>query len=153
MLCWTERGTLIRTRSLLLAMARVLIKIATPLSVEAVVKQIFPDVLAVSRIEEFRLDDRPQELLKGHTVIGEKAGHGGGSSQDDAEPACGLLADNRAKQKIHASGDGNSENRAKELSGRQTKEDVFLILPDLLRDLYFDDMYYLPFVRKFDRFL
>ena len=134
-------------------MARVLIKISTPLSVETVVKQVFPDVLTVSRIEEFRLDDRPQELFKGHAVIGEEAGHGGGSGQDDAEPACGLLADDRAKQKIHAGGDGNSEDRAKELSGRQTKEDAFLVLPDLLRDLYFDDMYYLPFVRIFDRFL
>ena len=69
------------------------------------------------------------------------------------EPACGLLADDRAKQKIHTSSDGNGENSAKELSGRQPKENAFLVLPDLLRDLYFDDMYYLPFVRKFDRFL
>ena len=112
MLCWMECGTLIRTRSLLLAMARVLIKISTPLSVEAVVKQVFLDVLAVSRIEEFRLDDRPQELFKGHAVIGEEASHGGRSGQDDAAPACGLLADDRAKQKIHAGGDGNSEDRA-----------------------------------------
>ena len=134
-------------------MARVLIKISTPLSVEAVVKQVFPDVLAVSRIEEFRLDDRPQELFKSHAVIGEEAGHGGGSGQDDAEPACGLLTDDRAKQKIHTGGDGNSENSTEELSGRQPKENAFLVLPDLLRDLYFDDMYYLPFVRKFDRFL
>ena len=63
------------------------------------------------------------------------------------------MSDDRAKQKIHASGDGNSENSAEELSGRQPKENAFLVLPDLLRDLYFDDMYYLPFVRKFDRFL
>lgn len=153
MLCWTERGTLTRTRSLLLAMARVLIKISTPLSVEAVVKLVFPDVLAVSRTEEFRLDDRPQELFKSHAIIGEEACHGGRSGQDNAEPACGLMSDDRAKQKIHASGDGNSENSAEELTGRQAEKNAFLVLPDLLRDLYFDDMYYLPFVRKFDRFL
>ena len=134
-------------------MARVLIKISTPLSVEAVVKLVFPDVLAISGKQEFRLDDRPQELFKSHAVIGEEAGHGGGSSQDDTEPACGLLADDRAKQKIHTSGDGNGENSAEELSGRQPKENAFLVLPDLLRDFNFDDMYYLPFVRKFDRIL
>lgn len=63
------------------------------------------------------------------------------------------MSDDRAKQKIHASGDGNSENSAEELTGRQAEKNAFLVLPDLLRDLYFDDMYYLPFVRKFDRFL
>ena len=153
MLCWTERGTFTFTRSLLLAAARVLIKVSTPLSVEAVIVKVFSDVLAISGKQELGLDDRPQELLKGHAVIVEKARHGSGRSQDDAEPACGFLADHVAQEKIRASGDADGKDRAEELTGRQTKENAFLVLPDLFRDFNFFDGFYLQFVRKFDRYL
>jgi hypothetical protein len=136
-----------------LAAARVLIKVSTPLSVEAVVAEVFSDVLTISGKQELGLDDRPKELLKGHAVVIKKARHGSGRGEDDAEPACSFLADHITQKQIRASGDADGKDRAEELTGRQAKENAFLVLPDLLRDLYFDDMYYLPFVRKFDRFL
>lgn len=153
MLCWTERGTFTFTRSLRLAAARVLIKVTTPLSVEAVVIGVFPYVLAVACKQELGLDDRPEELFKGHAVIGEKARHSSGRGQHDAEPACGFLADHVAQEQIRSRGDANGEDRAEELTGRQAKENAFLVLPDLFRDFNFFDGFYLPFVRKFDRFL
>ena len=153
MLCWTERGTFTFTRSLLLAAARVLIKVSTPLSVEAVVAEVFSDVLAISGKQELGLDDRPKELLEGHAVVIKKARHGSGRSQDDAEPACGFLADHITQEKIRAGGDADSKDRAEELTGRQAKENAFLVLPDLFRNFYFFDGFYLQFVRKFDRYL
>ena len=73
------------------AAARVLIKVSTPLSVEAVIAEVFSDVLAISGKQKLGLDDRPQELLKCHAVVIKKARHGSGRTEDDAEPACGFL--------------------------------------------------------------
>ena len=153
MLCWTERGTFTFTRSLLLAAARVLIKVSTPLSVEAVVAEVFSDVLAISGKQELGFDDRPKELLKGHAVVIKKARHGSGRSEDNTEPACGFLADHITQEQIRASGDADGEDRAEELTGGQAKENAFLVLSDLFWDFYFFDGFYLQFVRKFDRYL
>ena len=137
----------------MLAAARVLIKVSTPLFVEAVIAEVFSDVFAISGKQELGLDNRPQELLKGHAVVIKKARHGSGRSQDDAEPACGFLADHVAQEQIRAGGDADGKDRAEELPGRQAKENTFLVLSDLFRDFNFFDGFYLPFVRKFDRFL
>ena len=137
----------------MLAAARVLIKVSTPLSVEAVVAEVFSDVLAISGKQELGLDDRPQELFKSHAVIGEEARHGSGRSQDDAEPACGFLTDHVAQEQICAGSNADSEDRAEELTGRQAKENALLVLSDLFRDFNFFDGFYLQFVRKFDRIL
>ena len=71
----------------------------------------------------------------------------------DAEPACGFFADHVAQEQIRACGDADGEERAEELTGRQAKENALLVLPDLFWDFNFFDGFYLPFVRKFDRFL
>ena len=136
-----------------MAAARVLIKVSTPLSVEAVIANVFPDVLAIPGKQELGLDDRPKELLKGHAVVIKKARHGSGRSQHDAEPACGFLTDRVAQEQIRACGDTHGKDRAEELTGRQAKENALLVLPDLFRDFHFFDGFYLPFVRKFDRFM
>ena len=136
-----------------MAAARVLIKVSTPLSVEAVVAEVFSDVLTISGKQELGLDDRPKELLKGHAVIGEEASHSSGRSQNDAEPACGFLADHVAQEQIRACGDADGKDRAEELTGRQAKENAFLVLSNLFRDFNFFDGFYLQFVRKFDRYL
>jgi hypothetical protein len=153
MLCWTERGTFTFTRSLLLAAARVLIKVSTPLSVEAVIAEVFSDIFAISGKQELSLDDRPKELLKGHAVVIKKARHGSGRSQDDTEPACSFLADHITQKQIRACGNADGKDRAEELTDRQAKENAFLVLPDLFGDFNFFDGYYLQFVRKFDRYL
>lgn len=145
MLCWTERGTFTFTRSLLFAAARVLIKVSTPLSVEAVIAEVFSDVLAISGKQELGLDDRPQELLKGHAVVIKKARHGSGRGEDNTEPACGFLADYVAQEQIRASGDADGKDRAEELTGRQAKEDAFLVLPDFFRDFYLYKMHLISF--------
>ena len=136
-----------------MAAARVLIIVSTPLSVEAVIAEVFSYVLAISGIQELGLDDRPKELLKGHAVVIKKARHGSGRSQDDAEPACSFLADHVTQEKIRAGGDADGKDRAEELTGRQAKENAFLVLPDLFRNFNFFDGFYLQFVRKFDRHL
>ena len=138
MLCCTERGIFTFTRSLLFAAARDLIKIATPLSVKAVIENVFSDVFPVARKQKLCLDDRPKELLKGHPVIREKARHCSGRGQHTTEPACGFLADYAAQEKIHPGSDGNGEDCAGELPGRQAEEDTLFILPDLFWNLYFD---------------
>ena len=153
MLCWTERGTFTFTRSLLFAAARVLIKVSTPLSVKAVVAEVFSDVLAIPGKQELGLDDRPKELLEGHAVVIKKARHSSGRSEDNTEPACGFLADHITQEQIHACGNADGEDRAEELTGRQAKENAFLVLPDLFGDFYFFDGFYLQFVQKFDRYL
>ena len=136
-----------------MAAARVLIKVSTPLSVEAVVAEVFSDILSIPGKQELGLDDRPKELLEGHAVVIKKARHGSRRSQDDAEPACGFLADHVAQEQIRACGDTHGKDRAEELTGRQAKENAFLVLSDLFRDFNFFDGFYLPFVRKFDRYL
>ena len=153
MLCWTERGTFTFTRSLLFAAARVLIKVSTPLSVKAVVAEVFSDVFAIPGKQELGLDDSPKELLEGHAVVNKNARHGSGRSQDDTEPACSFLADHITQEQIRASGDADGKDRAEELTGRQAKENALLVLPYLFRDLNFFDGFYLQFVRKFDRYL
>ena len=145
MLCWTERGTFTFTRSLLLAAARVLIKVSTPLSVEAVIAEVFSDVLAISGKQELGLDDRPQELLEAHAVVIEKARHSGGCGQHDTEPARGFLADHVAQKQIHARGNSDGKERAEELTGRQAEEDAFLVLPDFFRDFYLYKMHLISF--------
>ena len=146
MLCWTERGTFTFTRSLLLAAARVLIKVSTPLSVEAVIAEIFSDVFAIPGKQELGLDESPKELLKGHAVIVEKARHSSRRGEDDAEPACGFLTDHVAQEQIRASGNADGKDRAEELTGRQAKENAFFVLSDLFRDFNFFNGFYLPFV-------
>ena len=153
MLCWTERGTFTFTRSLLFAAARVLIKVSTPLSVEAVIAEVFSDVLAIPGKQELGLDDRPKELLKGHAVVTKKARHGSGRGEDDAEPACGFLADHITQEQICACGNAHGKDCAEELTGGQTEENALLVLSDLFRDFNFFDGFYLQFVRKFDRYL
>ena len=136
-----------------MAAIRVLIKVSTPLSVEAVIAEVFSDVLAISGKQELGLDDRPKELLKGHAVVIKKARHGSGRGENDAEPACGFLADHVAHEQIRACGDADGKDRAEELTGRQAKENALLVLPDLFRDFNFFDGFYLQFVRKFDSYL
>ena len=153
MLCWTERGTFTFTRSLLLAAARVLIKVSAPLSVEAVIAEVFSDVLTISGKQKLGLNDRPKELLEGHAVVIKKARHSSGRGQNDAEPACGFLTDHVAQEQIRAGGNADGKDRAEELTGRQAKENAFLVLPDLFWDFHFFDGFYLQFVRKFDRYL
>ena len=153
MLCWTERGTFTFTRSLLLAAERVLIKVSTPLSVEAVIAEVFSDVLAISGKQELGLDDRPQELLEGHAVVIKKARHGSGRGKDNTEPACGFLANHITQEQIRDGGNADSEDRAEELTGGQAKENAFLVLSDLFRDFNFFDGFYLQFVQKFDSYL
>lgn len=92
-------------------------------------------------------------MLEGHAVVVEKARHGSGRGEDDAEPACGFLADHITQEQIRAGGDADGKDRAEELTGRQAKENAFLVLSDLFRDFNFFDGFYLPFVRKFDRYL
>ena len=133
------------------AAARVLIKVSTPLSVETVIAEVFSDVLAIPGKQELGFDDCPQELLKCHAVVIKKARHSSGRSEDDAEPACGFLADHVAQEQIRAGGDADGKDRAEELTGRQAKENALLVLPDLFWDFNFFDGFYLPFVRKFDR--
>ena len=122
----------------MLAAARVLIKVSTPLSVEAVIAEVFSDLIAISGKLELGLVDRPKELLKGLAVVIKKARHGSGRGQHDAEPARGFFADHVAQEQIRACGDAYGKNRAEELAGRQAKENALLVLPDLFRDFYFD---------------
>ena len=123
-----------------MAATRDLIKVSSPLSVEAVVVDVFTDVLAIPGVQELRFDDRPKELLKGHAVIREKARHGSGRGQHDTQPACGFLSYNIAQEQVHPSGDADGEDRAEELTGRQAEEYALLVLPDFFRDFYlFDD--------------
>ena len=132
---------------------RVLIKVAAPLSVETVIKDVFSDVLAVARKQELGLDDRPQELLEAHAVIREKARHSSGRGQHDAEPACGVSAEPVSEKQIDARGNTDGKNRAEELTCGQAEENALLVLPDFLRDFDFLDIFCLLFVRKFDRVL
>lgn len=138
MLCWTEWGTFTFTRSLRLAAARDLIKISTPLSVEALVVDILTDVPALPGVQDFAFDDSPQKLLKVHAVVAEKAGHGSRRSQHDAEPTGCLPPNHMAEKQIHACGDYDRENGAEELPGRQAEENALLVLPDFFWDFYFD---------------
>ena len=138
MLCWTLRGTFTFTRSLRLAAARDLIKVSTPLSVEALVVDILSDVPALPGVQDFAFDDSPQKLLKVHAVVAEKAGHGSRRSQHDAEPAGRFPPNHRAQKQVHACGDSHCENGAEELPGRQAEENALLVLPDFFRNFYFD---------------
>ena len=123
-----------------MAVTRDLIKVSSPLSVEAVVVDVFTDVLSISGVQELRFDDRPKELLKGHAVVREKARHSSGRGQHDAQPACSFLSYNIPQEQIHPRGDTNGKDRAEELTGRQAEEDALLVLPDFFRDfnLFYD---------------
>ena len=87
--------------------------------------------------KNFRLDNGPDKLLKGHAVVGEKAGHAGRGRAEDAQPACGFFAEDRAKAQVDTHGNQYGEGRAQELPDGKAEEYRFLVAAYFFRDFYF----------------
>ena len=135
--CWTLRGILNLSRSLLLAAIRDLIKVVTPLSVQHIVVKILGHKAPFPGAQDFGLDESPQELFQGQAVVTEKAGHGHGRGGQDAHPARRLLPGHIAQQQVDGHGDPHGEQGAEKLPGGQAEENAFLVLADFFGNFDF----------------
>ena len=66
--------------------------------------------------ENLRFDERPQELFKRHAVVVEEPRDGDRRGYQQAEPACGLLADDTAQAEIDASCQTDGQHCANKLT-------------------------------------
>ena len=95
------------------------------------------------RIQQFRADERQQELFKGHAVVGEETAHGEGERRQDAHPADVADAHDIAQAEIHAHGHQHGQQGEDELPQGQAEEYAFLIVPDFFVDADFYKYYLL----------
>ena len=140
--CWTLRGILNLSRSLLLAAASALIKVYGLLSVQHGVVEVLGDEPPPSGAKQLRLDEGPGELLQGQAVVAEEPSHGHGRGGQDAEPACGLLAEYGTQAQVHGNGDSHGGHGAEELPGGEAEKDRLLVLADFFGnfDFYIDSL-------------
>lgn len=96
---------------------------------------------SVPGAENLRFQKDPHKLFQRHAVVGEEAGNGKGSRRQDADPACGFLADGIAKQQIQSSSNRYGTQRTNKLANRQPKEYGFFMLSYFLGDFYFDSVH------------
>lgn len=77
-------------------------------------------------------------MLQGQAVVAEEPGHGHGRGGQDAEPACGFLADGGAEAEIDGDGDPHGDYSAEKLPGGEAEENAFLVLADFFGNFEFD---------------
>lgn len=154
--CWTLRGILNLSRSLLLAAASALIKVYGLLSVQHGVVEVLGDEAPPSGAKQLGLEEGPGELLQGQAVIAEEPGHGHGRGGQDADPACGLLAEYGTQAQVDGHGDPHGSHGAEELPGGETEEDGLLVLADFFGNFDFHILIFSPkcdiFVKDFIKF-
>ena len=111
--------------------------------------EVLCDKGTIAGTENFRFQKDPHKLFQCHAVVGEEPGNGKGSRRQDADPACGFLADGIAQQQVDTCRNHHGESGTDELANRQPKEYGFFMLPYFLGDFYFDSVHLLK-VGKFD---
>lgn len=103
--------------------------------------------------EDFGLKNGPYKLLKSHAVVGEKARHACRCRTEDAQPACGFFAEDRAQAHIDTHGNQDGQGRAQELPDGQAEKDGLFVAADFFRDFYFYNLPLLFCVPSWDTFL
>ena len=88
--------------------------------------------------QDFRLDERPQELFKRHAVVVEKSRNRNRRRRQQTKPACGLFADDTAQAEIDTSRQRDSQHRTNKLPRRQTEKDRFPVCADFFWNFDFD---------------
>ena len=88
-------------------------------------------------VQQFRADERQQELFKRHAVVREKAAHGEGERRQDAHPADVAGTHDIAQAKVHAHGNQHGQQGEDKLPQGQAEENALPIVPDFFVDADF----------------
>ena len=97
------------------------------------------------RLQHFRAQPCPDELLRRHAVIGDKPQHGKGSRPQNAHSGKGFHAEVGAQDKIKAHGYTAGQYRKDELPHRQPKKHTLRVITDFSIDLNFQNVYLLAY--------
>ena len=85
------------------------------------------------------LDDRNQQLLCSHAVVGCKPQRPKGCSTENAHPAPGFQRHNIPQKEVHSNGNADGQGRKNELPHGQPKEDCFVVVAYFSVDFDFRD--------------
>lgn len=102
------------------------------------VVEVLGDEPPSSGAKQFGFEEGPGKLLQGQAVVAEEPGHGYGCGGQDAEPACGLLAEYGTQAQVDGHGNPHGGHGAEELPGGETEKDRLLVLADFFGNLNFD---------------
>ena len=97
-------------------------------------------VCQMSGIQQFRSNDRQKELLKVHSVVPEESAQSKGQRRQNAHPAGTLSTDGPVQDKIAKHRRGQSHGGADKLPETETKENAFLVVPDLFVNFDLDKL-------------